>query len=126
MQLSVTVEPCCAVGLTQAGASEVVRRWLPPHGLPTPWSVGAPGTPSTSQPSVCPANSPSPVWPLASLGRVDPDLAAGGEQQAGEGLTLVELGRTRRNGQILNVANVDPEASVGDVLDRHRQGLAVP
>src|SRR5579884_1432858 len=67
-----------------------------------------------------------PRWPLAGLVGVDPDLAAGGEQQAGERLAGRERGSAGGGGHVVDVAYVQAVAAVDDVLDRNREALAVP
>ena len=64
--------------------------------------------------------------PLARLLGVDPDLAAGGEQQPRERLAGRERRRAGRGAHVLDVADEQPEDGVGEVLDRHGQRLAVP
>ena len=71
---------------------------------------------------------PPPRRPLDGLVGVDPDLAEAGEQEAAERLVVAERrapGRLAHLGR-RDVADVEAEVAVGDLLDRDRRAVAVP
>ena len=64
--------------------------------------------------------------PLARLPGVDPDLPQRRQQQAGQSLRRPEGRYAGRGAQVVDVTDVQTEAGVGDVIDRHREAVAVP
>jgi hypothetical protein len=77
----------------------------------------------TQWPSSCPIVTRRPE---AGLPGVDPDLAAGGEEQSRQRLPFRQRRRAGRSAHVLDVADQEAVNRVDDVLDRHRQPLAVP
>src|SRR5581483_10511723 len=60
------------------------------------------------------------AWrPLTRLCGVHPDFAASRQEQARERLVGLELGRSWRDGEVLDVANQEAVAARGDLLDRN-------
>ena len=140
----------CSGGASARAASVARRRTRWP---PAPWEGGAAGWSPASRHSAASSSAtlvlrqnrlcwpvrcmhPVPEFvgdresptagPLLRLGLVDPDLAAGRKQQARERLAVGQRRASRRGGEIVDLANVQAEPALGDVLDRDRQPLPVP
>lgn len=70
------------------------------------------------------AHNTSNVCSQLRLGGVDLNLAAVGQEETGQSLSVVQPGDAGRGGEVADLADEQPEAGVGDVFERHGQGLA--